>query len=111
MPANAQMFFNQINKIASFDIIDVDPLINKALKLNETGPFNDNFDAIGFGSMFFMNNMGSLMIGFVIYFAGIFTIVLLSPCLIRRPRLKQVFIKLKKMFLYNQFIGMMMESY
>jgi hypothetical protein len=48
MPANVQIFFNQINKIASFDIIDVDPLINKMLNLNETEPLNANFEAIGF---------------------------------------------------------------
>jgi sialic acid synthase SpsE len=36
MPANVQMLFNQINKIASFDIIDIDPLINKVLNLKET---------------------------------------------------------------------------
>ena len=48
MPANVQIFFNQINKIASFDIIDVDPLINKMLNLNETEPVNANFEAIGF---------------------------------------------------------------
>ena len=59
MPANVQMFFNQINKIASFDIIDLDPFINKVLNLNETEPFNANFRAIGFNSMFFLNNMGS----------------------------------------------------
>jgi hypothetical protein len=43
MPANVQMLFNQINKIASFDIVDIDPLINKALNLNETEPMNPNF--------------------------------------------------------------------
>jgi hypothetical protein len=77
MPANAQMFFNQINKIASFDIIDLDPFINKVLNLNETEPFNANFRAIGFNSMFFLNNMGSLLIGFVFYFIGIIAIFIL----------------------------------
>lgn len=65
------MFFNQINKIASFDIIDIDPFLNKVLNLNETEPINSNFDALGFNSMFFLNNMGSLMIGFLIYFVGL----------------------------------------
>ena len=77
IPANVQMFFNQINKIASFDIVDLDPFINKVLNLNETEPFNDNFDAIGFGSMFFLNNMGSLLIGFVFYFIGLIAMFIL----------------------------------
>ena len=81
MPANAQMFFSQINKIASFDIIDIDPFINKVLNLNETEPVNANFEAIGFQSIYFLNNMGSLIIGFLIYFAALITIFILQPFL------------------------------
>ena len=77
MPANAQMFFNKINEIASFDIINIEPWINKALNLTETDPMSDNFAAIGFQSMYFMNNMGSLLIGFVIYFAGLLVMFIL----------------------------------
>ena len=77
MPANAQIFFNQIDKIASFDIIDMDPIINKLLNLNETEPLNANFEAIGFQSMHFLNNMGSLTIGFLIYFVGLLAILCL----------------------------------
>ena len=106
-----QMFFNQINKIASFDIIDLDPYINKVLNLNETEPFNANFDAIGFGSMFFLNNMGSLLIGFVIYLVGLIAILCLSPFLNRKTWVNKCFIKLKKSLLYNSIVAMMMESY
>ena len=67
MPANVQMFFNQINKVASFDLIDIEPLINKVLNLNETEPMNANFEALGLESMYFLNNMGSLVIGFIAY--------------------------------------------
>jgi hypothetical protein len=74
MPANAQLFFNQINEIASFDMIDTNPLINQILKLNATEPMNANFNAIGFESMYFLNNMGSLIIGFLIYFFGLLAI-------------------------------------
>ena len=74
MPANAQIFFNQINKIASFDIIDMDPIINKLVNLNETEPLNANFEAI---SMYFLNNMGSLTIGFLIYLVGLLAILCL----------------------------------
>ena len=105
------MLFKQINKVASFDIIDLDPLINKALNLNDTGPFNANFNAIGFGSMFFLNNMGSLLIGFVIYLIGLIAILCLSPFLNRKSWVNKCFIKLKKSLLYNSIVAMMMESY
>jgi hypothetical protein len=75
MPANVQMFFNQINQIASFDIININPLINTVLHLNETEPMNPNFEAIGLQSIFFLNNMGSLMIGFIAYFIGLIVMI------------------------------------
>jgi hypothetical protein len=71
MPANAQVFFNRINEIASFDLINIEPYINWILRLEETEPFNSNFDAIGFGSMYFLNNMNSLLLAFVFYFLQI----------------------------------------
>ena len=111
MPANAQMFFSQINKIASFDIIDIDPIINKVLNLNETEPVNANFEAIGFQSIYFLNNMGSLIIGFLIYFAALITIFILQTFLNKKPWINKYFMRLKKMFLYNSFVAMMIESY
>jgi hypothetical protein len=77
MPANVQIFFNEINQIASFDIINIDPLINRVLNLNETEPINHNFEAIGLQSIFFLNNMGSLMIGFFTYFIGLIVMICL----------------------------------
>ena len=111
MPANAQMFFSQINKVASFDIIDIDPFINRILNLNDTEPVNANFDAIGFKSIYFLNNMGSLLIGFMIYFAGLTVIFILQPFLNKKPWINKCYVKLKKMFLYNSIVAMMMESY
>jgi hypothetical protein len=34
--------------IASFNIIDIEPAIDRVLYLNETEPFNQNFNALGF---------------------------------------------------------------
>jgi hypothetical protein len=58
-------------------MIDTNPLINQILKLNSTEPLNENFNAIGFESMYFLNNMGSLLIGFLIYFFGLLAILCL----------------------------------
>ena len=111
MPANAQMFFKQINKVASFDIINIEPFINKALNLNKTEPMNENFAAIGFNSMYFMNNMGSLIIGFLIYFVGLIVMFILQRFLNRKLWINRYFRKLKKMLLYDTIVAMMIESY
>lgn len=57
--------------IASFDFVDLDPTINKMLKLNSTEPFNDNFGSLGFESIYLLNNLGSLLLGFIYYFLSI----------------------------------------
>jgi hypothetical protein len=55
--------------------------------------------------------MGSLLIGFIIYLAGILSIYILQRFLNRKPWINRYFIKLKKMLLYDTIIAMMMESY
>jgi hypothetical protein len=72
---------------------------------------NKNFEAIGFQSMYFMNNMGSLLIGFFIYFTGLFSIFLFEPFFNKKPWIDNYFMKLKKMLMYNTIVAMMIESY
>jgi hypothetical protein len=79
MPANAQSFFNQILKIASFDIVDLAPKLEIMLRLKTTEPLNPNFEALGFGSLYFLNNMNSMLIGFLVYFGMILLLMLIDP--------------------------------
>ena len=44
------MVFDEIMKIASFNIVNLDIIINKVLDLNPTEPRNENFNKLGFGS-------------------------------------------------------------
>ena len=81
LPGNVQMFFNQIFKIAAFEIIEIGPYINRALKLNETEALNANFDALGFNSMFFLDNLNSLLLSFLVYFLSILVQVILDCCI------------------------------
>ena len=59
MPANTGLFFNVLMQIAAFEFLDTDDwyqrLINK-----ETKPLTENFGIMGFDSMWFINNMGSM---------------------------------------------------
>ena len=45
--------------IAAFDFLDsIDPM-SKILELEETGPINNNFEGLGFETLYFLNNMGT----------------------------------------------------
>jgi len=109
MPASAKVFFNQLFKIASFNLIDIDPYINKMLSLNETEPFNPNFDSLGFNSMYFLNNMNSLLLGFILYFLLIILLAILD--LFQIKRLISLSEKLRHMLFYNFILSMLTESY
>jgi hypothetical protein len=113
MPASAQSFFNQILKIASFDIIDLTPRLDKMLRLNATEPLNPNFEALGFGSLYFLNNMNSMLIGFLVYFGMILLLMMIDPLQTRCRKLKlsTVTEKLRGMLFYNFIVSMMTESY
>jgi hypothetical protein len=85
MPAVAQAFFNQLMKIAAFDIIDTAKYWDKWLQQPESKGFNENFISLGFDSMYFMNNMGTMFLGFVAYFLFLILLYILQACAVRWP--------------------------
>jgi hypothetical protein len=104
MPINAQNFFNQILKIASFDLIDLEPYLNKLLSLKQTEPISPNFDALGFGSIYFLNNMNSMLIGFLFYFCMILLLILIDPFHRCCRKLSKVTERLRNLLFYNFII-------
>ena len=67
LPANASIFFGMLFKIAAFDVFEVEDTVNYLLDLQPTDPIDANFEAIGFESIYFLNNLGPLMVVFLIY--------------------------------------------
>ena len=80
IPANAGIFFNQIMQIAAFDLIEINGPLNYLLDLKPTGPLNQNFGAIGFESIFLINNMGTLGIAFLVWLLLAIIYFITRPC-------------------------------
>ena len=65
MPPNAGMFFEELTKIAAFDILEIGEyfdfgeFVNDLLDLVPSDPINYKFETIGLETLFFINNMGS----------------------------------------------------
>ena len=55
------------------------PVLDKMLNLEESKSLNPNFEALGFGSLYFLNNMNSMLIGFLVYFGMILLLMLIDP--------------------------------
>jgi len=65
LPGNSAIFFGFVMQLAAFNLLPTDLFYDKFLsemKQAETGPINENFEADGFGSHFFLYNMGTLMV-------------------------------------------------
>ena len=67
IPANVGMFFGYIIAIASFDLIPIDDYIDQYGGLTAVDPINDNFEAIGFKSLYVLINLGTMLI-FILLF-------------------------------------------
>ena len=72
LPANAAGFFNILMEIAAFDFLGSVDMVSWILPdLEETEPINNNFEGLGFETLYFMNNMGTGFFFFVAYFLAL----------------------------------------
>jgi len=67
LPANAGYFFRIVLQIASFDIIDVDWYYRKLFRLPPTEPVNINFNMLGFESTYYISNLGTLVLVYLLF--------------------------------------------
>ena len=67
LPSSATMFFSGIFAIAAFDLYDTNDFWHDQLEIVETEPLNENFDKFGFGSRYMLNNMGTMILFYIIY--------------------------------------------
>jgi hypothetical protein len=80
LPANAAMFFGFIMTIASFDLLPTDAFYNEYFpSMAPTTAINANFQAIGFSSMYFNYNIGSMIISFLAFPVLALTTLILKP--------------------------------
>jgi hypothetical protein len=72
--------------VSSFDILPTDEFYDKHAVVTESAPVNDNFKSLGFGSMSFMYNMGSLMAAMMSIPLLMFFTRLLKYCKHKAPK-------------------------
>ena len=66
LPANTGRFFSQLTAIAAFDIFETDEYLRELFDLPPQDPVNQNFETIGFETVYFLNNLGSFILVFVV---------------------------------------------
>ena len=112
LPINATGFFSQIRAISAFQFFPTGDVIMDLLSLTDpTEPFNDNFNELGLGTRYILNNLGTLLIFFLAYPALIilYRIVFMfrNCCLC----CKKIQLKMKRDLFYGMILTGIIESY
>jgi len=111
LTANVGIFFNQMMQIAAFDIFETAPLLNDLLGLEQDGKvLNSNFETLGYESLYFLHNMGSLLFVFVLYPVAI-AFTWLCAKFTYSHNVSKWGIKKQRQLFYSFFIGILTESY
>jgi len=109
LPANTGLLFDELMKIAAFDFIETTPFLERLLSLGQTEPVNQNFEALGFESLYVLQNLGSLFLAYVVYFCGLL-LLLLTKCA-KCKWCQTLREHLSKWLFYGGLINLIVESY
>ena len=87
------------------------PYINTLLDLEDTQPYSELFDQMGYGSMYFSNNLGTLNLAFLFYLGALPVMKYFENNKHRSKKMKRRYRKLKKLLVHEFPIKTVMESY
>ena len=107
------MFFGFIMQIASFDLLPMEKFYDNNFDMEQTQAINDNFESLGFGSMFLLYNMGSLIIAWLsipVLAIIIFFLQCFNCCIKRSPRLNRWKTRLETWMFWGHPITVFNES-
>ena len=97
--------------IAAFDIIETDGFSREVFNSEPKAPVNENFEAIGFESVYFFENLGSFGFVLAIY---VLLLIIWIMLFIMKSRFKWLDKKRKKlgnMIFWNSLIILVTESF
>ena len=114
-PASAQIFNTQMIKIATFDFLSEFEemgydVLGYFLELPDESSVGENFIEVGYESIYFVRNLGTLF--FVIFgYIAIFIFIGLLFVLKFSKHLERLRKKLKGIFMWNSVIRLLIEGY
>jgi hypothetical protein len=98
--------------LAAFDLMPTQTFYDTYLPSPPTdGPMNDNFNALGFGSMYFLNNLGSMIVGLLslpILMAVLFVIKFFKS---RNKRIEKIYKALNEVMFWEHPITLTNETF
>ena len=111
MPANAAVFFSHIMSIAAFDFFELDGIIHELFGIESTEPVDNSFNSVGLESQYFMVNLGTMTLFFLVYLALIALSPILACCGRYSLYWKRKSDRLNKRLFWDSFLTLMNETY
>jgi len=105
------IFFRQLMSIAAFELFEIGEYNNSLLGLEATSPVNENYNAVGFESVYFINNMGTLFIFFLLYPIALLIEFILRKLAKRSFAVEKVHQSIKGKVYWSAIITLIFESY
>ena len=109
LPALCGIFFSFLMKIAAFDPIPIDSYLDEYTAMPPRDPINNNFEAIGFESMYVIINLGSMLFLFILF--PILAVPEIIMRIIPAKYTKKGSNYLRKTIYWNSSIRLFKESY
>ena len=112
IPANAGMFFGFIMNLASFNLLPTDEFYHSYMVMSkDPGALNSNFEDQGYGSVYLLQNLGTLLVAILTIpiFVGLY--YLMKPFTRCSTRIQKVHLKLKNYLFWSHQIQVIFESY
>ena len=81
------------------------------LQLNSTEPYSVMFDEMGYNSMFYSNNLGTLNLAFLFYVAALGAMFYYKDRKLKSKRARNRYYWLKELLLYDFIMSTVKESY
>ena len=99
-------------EIAAFDFYDFGDIIHELFKILPTNPIDANFDSIGFESQYFMVNIGTMIVFYLIYTLALVLSVSLHRCATKEhKRVRSCSRGLDRRIYWGTAITLMTETY
>lgn len=109
MPANAGLFFRSLMEIAAFDFYDFSDFVHDLFQVEPKETTDLNFEAIGFESKYFLVNIGSLAVIFLVYVSCMPFVSQYRRC--QRGRCKKICKRMNRSVFWGTLITLINESY
>ena len=112
-PVTATVFFSMLMDVLTFQFHNFSDLYNRVLRLDPdsdgNNPINNQFDLMGYGSLFIIQNFGTLC--FTVLVAPILWFTSMIAGAIFKTRLTKYRVKFQRLMFFDYWLSLLGETY